>query len=195
MAESTLFDSSTVVKPVEYRPIDGFPGFDGFPGYRAGSDGSVWSCLTRGGGKHGRQTDKWRKRSQKLTADGRWMIVLCRKEGQKSLCVHPLILAAFKGPRPQGMECCHNNGNPADNRIENLRWATHQENMDDRSRHGRTQRHEAHSAAKVTWLIVRAIREEHSRGNAVGAQLAKKYGLSKTQTYAIIKGTQWKPDP
>jgi hypothetical protein len=39
--------------------------------------------------------------------------------------IHGAVLEAFVGPRPEGMEACHNNGNPAANRLENLRWDTH----------------------------------------------------------------------
>lgn len=50
--------------------------------------------------------------------------------------VHRLVLLTFIGPPPPDMECCHNNGDPADNRLINLRWASHLDNMDDKRRHG-----------------------------------------------------------
>jgi hypothetical protein len=53
-----------------------------------------------------------------------------------SQCVHRLVLLAFVGPAPDKHECCHNNGNPADNRLENLRWGTRSENIKDAIRHG-----------------------------------------------------------
>ena len=53
-----------------------------------------------------------------------------------TLSVHRLILETFVGQCPDGMECCHNNGIANDNRIENLRWDTHENNNKDRKRHG-----------------------------------------------------------
>jgi hypothetical protein len=50
--------------------------------------------------------------------------------------VHRLVLETFVGPCPDGMECCHNNGDPADNRLENLRWDTLSSNAYDRVEHG-----------------------------------------------------------
>lgn len=55
----------------------------------------------------------------------------------KTVRVHLLVLLAFSGPRPDGLEACHNNGDPLDNRLANLRWDTRLENMRDVVRHGR----------------------------------------------------------
>ncbi len=54
----------------------------------------------------------------------------------KSRFAHSLVLLAFVGPCPEGMECCHNNGDELDNRLDNLRWGTHSENVLDTVRHG-----------------------------------------------------------
>lgn len=54
--------------------------------------------------------------------------------------VHHIVLEAFVGPRPEGMECCHANDIPDDNRLENLRWGTKSSNMQDQVRNGRNHR-------------------------------------------------------
>ena len=43
--------------------------------------------------------------------------------------VHHAVLEAWGYPRPPGMECDHINGDPQDNRLENLEWVTPQENV------------------------------------------------------------------
>lgn len=50
--------------------------------------------------------------------------------------VAPLCLATYKGPRPNGMMACHNNGNVDDNSIDNLRWDTQSNNILDCVTHG-----------------------------------------------------------
>jgi hypothetical protein len=50
--------------------------------------------------------------------------------------VHRLVLEAFTGPCPQGMEACHNDGDPGNNAIGNLRWDTHASNIADVIAHG-----------------------------------------------------------
>lgn len=46
--------------------------------------------------------------------------------------VHRLVLEAFVGPCPDGMEACHGNDVPGDNRLENLRWDTKRANHADK---------------------------------------------------------------
>jgi hypothetical protein len=50
--------------------------------------------------------------------------------------VHTLVLLAFVGPPPEGCECCHEDGDRANNRLTNLRWDTRQANILDEVAHG-----------------------------------------------------------
>lgn len=68
--------------------------------------------------------------------DGRLRVHLQRAGSSVKLQVHRLVLQAFVGPCPPGMECRHLNGDEQDNRVENLRWGTPSENARDRVRHG-----------------------------------------------------------
>jgi hypothetical protein len=46
--------------------------------------------------------------------------------------VHRLVLEAFVGPCPDGMECLHSpDATRTNNRLDNLRWGTHQDNVDE----------------------------------------------------------------
>lgn len=50
--------------------------------------------------------------------------------------VHLMVMAAFVGPLPVELETRHLNGNPQDNRLENLAYGTRSENFLDTVRHG-----------------------------------------------------------
>lgn len=63
-------------------------------------------------------------------------VVLCRAPSQTTRSVHSLVLEAFVGPRPDGMEACHGFGGQVDNRLVNLRWDTLSENNYDMVRQG-----------------------------------------------------------
>lgn len=78
------------------------------------------------------------------TREGHLRVSLHRSGRRKMVYVHALVLEAFVGPRPEGLEGRHRNGVPDDNRAENLEWGTRAENVLDSVRHG------THSAASKT---------------------------------------------
>ncbi len=108
--------------------------------------------------------------------------------------VHRLVLLVFVGPCPPGMGCRHLNGNPADNRLENLAWGTHTENMADRNRHGNYTRGSRHFNAKLTEDDVRLMRRLKQDGWSLG-RLTRLFGISKTTVAQIVKGKFWKHVP
>lgn len=97
----------------------------GYASYEVSSLGRVRSLL-RG---------KPRVLSQWSTPSGH-MKVRVGGRGEPGRYVHQLVLFAFAGPRPAGMVARHLNGDPTDNRPENLAWGTHSENNYDAVRHG-----------------------------------------------------------
>lgn len=78
------------------------------------------------------------ERIRKLTVDesGYAIIGLSTPEGTITRFVHRVVLEAFVGFRPDGMECRHLDGDSLNNRIDNLRWGTPSENAWDRVVHG-----------------------------------------------------------
>lgn len=58
----------------------------------------------------------------------------------RNIKIHVLVALAFIGPRPEGMEIRHLDGDPANSHVSNLAYGTHAENMRDMVRHGRTNR-------------------------------------------------------
>jgi len=64
-------------------------------------------------------------------------IILHKNKINQSFLIHRLVLETFVDKCPTGMEACHNNGIRTDNRIENLRWDTHENNLKDTIKHGR----------------------------------------------------------
>lgn len=116
-----------------WKPVKGFTGR-----YEVSSEGRVRSlpqAIVCEGPVKGRYTSF---RQGKLLRPGRMpgghlSVALGKGNSQ---CVHKLVLNAFVGPAPDGYECLHINGNPADNRLQNLRWGTRSENIKDAVRHG-----------------------------------------------------------
>ena len=97
-----------------------------------------------------------------------------------SQCVHRLVLNAFVGVAPDGYECLHVNGNPADNRLENLRWGTRSENIKDKTRHGL-------SKLKPADIVeIKAALKNNRYG--LQAELARKFNVLDCTISDIKKG-------
>ena len=113
-------------KLVEYREVVGYPG------YRVGSDGSVWSCWRLAGGGSGRHSfisSDWRELTKKAGSRGYPIVGLTRDKKVKTVYVQSLVLEAFVGPRPAGMQACHYPDPTATNvALCNLKWGTPSEN-------------------------------------------------------------------
>lgn len=104
--------------------------------------------------------------------------------------IHRLVLEAFVGPCPPGMEGCHNNGIRDDNRLENLRWDTSLANAKDRELHGTLARGERSGNARLTIEQVRVIRA--SRGQCPAAVVARMFGCCPRTIRDIWGGRSWK---
>lgn len=94
--------------------------------------------------------------------------------------VHQLVMRTFVGEPPEGMEVLHNNGDPTDNRLENLRYGTRTENILDVYGQGKVWR-------KLSIDDVQAIRFGFYCGIS-GVELSKMFGVSQSIISAIRKG-------
>lgn len=99
----------------------------------------------------------------------------------KRVSVHQLVMLAFIGPPPPGMEVCHRDNNPRNNRLENLRYDTHMNNMIDVAIAGNRGRQ------KLRVEDVLEIRERLGRGET-GASLAREFQVTPAAISAIRQG-------
>lgn len=94
--------------------------------------------------------------------------------------VHQLVALTFHGPRPEGQDVRHLDGNPLNNRAENLAYGTRTDNILDVYRIGKAWR-------TLTIDDVRNIRQRISEGEK-GADIARIYGVSQGCISSIKKG-------
>lgn len=102
--------------------------------------------------------------------------------------VHKLVLQEFVGKRPDGLECCHNNGDPTDNRLSNIRWDTHRNNALDSKRHGSFPLGENNGKSKLKDKDAIDIKYYLWCGTDA-KYLAKMYGVSRCTIYSIKNET------
>lgn len=107
--------------------------------------------------------------------------------------LHSLVMEAFVGPRPDGQEIRHLDGDPENFRLSNLAYGTKEENDADKRRHGNVLTGGRHPMAKLSESDIPHIREMH--GKASSEVVAKQFGVSSGTILMIWKRSIWKHVP
>ena len=132
-----------------------------------------------------KQCDRYGHRHIRLYSNGR----------KYTLPVGRIVLEAFVGPCPVGMQCRHLNGCASDNHVENLCWGTAKENCLDTVAHGHhvavPHPGETNPHARLTWLEVTEIRSLAQSGMRTG-QIAARFHLNPATVYRIVRNAAWK---
>ncbi|TXH10486.1 MAG: hypothetical protein E6R04_05275 [Spirochaetes bacterium] len=116
----------------KWMPVVGYEGC-----YEVSDSGRVRSVARTTVRSNGRpHTLTQQIRAQKETGKGYRSVTLIRDAKLRTFTVHRLVLEAFVGPRPEGNECRHLDGNPSNNNLGNLAWGTPSENQRDSLAHG-----------------------------------------------------------
>jgi hypothetical protein len=160
-------------------------GVEGLIGYAVSSDGSVWSC--RKGGRWGYFLHNWVKLKPGLDRQGYEFVNI----GRKSRPVHTLVLTAFLGRCPNGLECRHVNGDKRDNRVINLQWGTRLENAQDKKRHGTQPFGEQHPRSVLREDHIVEIRKLAASKTITYREIAEKYNVSDETIRQVVSGSTW----
>ncbi len=175
----------TLPPGVQIKPIPGHPG------YYASSDGRLWSCRRRRIGGFSSTMAPLKATPSKKTG----YLGLTLASDRKSHRVHRLILETFVGPCPPGMEACHDpDPDPANCRLENLRWDTRQANRDDMTREGRGVIGTKNGRAVLDEDKVQEIRRL-ARTGVSQRGLARRFGVNRVSIKYILVGRNWKHLP
>lgn len=134
-----------------WSPVLGWEGY-----YEVSEMGDVRSIERRGKTQFGERGYggvvltplKTRYPSVNLTAPGR----------RSQRTIHVLVLESFVGPRPDGMDACHHDGNRGNYALSNLRWDTRRANHADKIRHGTLPLGERVHNSRLNRELVRWIR-------------------------------------
>lgn len=172
------------ILPLPIVPNVGVRHVPGFPGYAVSDDGQVFSC------RHF-QPPTWRRIKPLYYPRSKaylyvWLHI---KDKRKRFAIHQLVLLAFIGACPNGLQCCHNNGNPHDNKLSNLRYDTAKSNMKDRAIHGYVG--EKVATSKLTEAQVKEIRKLFSLGYTRSA-IAAQFNITPTNVSNVVKRRWWK---
>ena len=153
----------------EWRPI---PGYDG---YEVSDQGNVRSYYKLAGSPRGYiLTDKPQRILRGALKAKGYRFVILRADGKShNKMIHQLMLLAFVGPCPDGMEACHNDSNPKNNRLDNLRYDTHEGNLRDR--------------CPLSPELLTCLRYQVANGENVN-NLIKAYGVDRSFIIDVCSG-------
>jgi hypothetical protein len=163
------------------------PGWEGL--YEVSDRGCVRSldkiCGARNGGKALR---RGRVLSPVVKAGRYLAVTLADRAHRKQHFVHDLVLLAFVGEKPSGMQACHFDDVYQNNVLANLRYGTPKENTADAVRNNKKPRGSAHGCAKLTEADVLTIRNTP----LTNREIARIYGIHPAHVYGIRTRKTWK---
>ena len=169
-----------------WKPI---PSFEGL--YEISEFGTIKSLARKETTKAGWSRIKNEKTLKPYKCkDDRLYVDLCVNYKKTRSSVHRLVLLAFVGPCPEGMEACHNDGNHRNNHYSNLRWDTHKNNLDDKYKHGTHICGENHKLSKLKEDDVRKIRDMATKKVSV-TKIAETFNVSRRLIRKILTGLAW----
>jgi len=168
----------------------------GVVGYDVSDFGNVRSYLRKGNYR------------EKVGPAPRLLKIRVREQGQRRAAVslpgpegrygnrsvHRLVMAAFVGPCPPGMEVAHLNGDATDNRLVNLIYATHVVNESHKRGHGTVASGERNGHAKLQGWQVAEMKYLAERG-IPQARIAALFDIPRTVVSDVITGKSWSEHP
>jgi len=151
---------------------------DEFSEYRVYSNGMVWSHVS------GKMLKQW------LDKDGYKRVELSSRGEQFPRAVHRLVAAKYLGA-PNRRQVNHKNGVKTDNRVSNLEWVTHGENMLHAAKTGLTKRGEAHAHSKLSEMEVLEIRRLCAEG-LTPREVSLKFKVGRRMCSDIVNRKNWR---
>lgn len=180
---------------------------EGFQGYRVDTEGNVWSCKKPLRKKLGKGfevifSNEWKIRKPSHGDTYGHLVINFGKskltKGGAAKQLHRLVAQAFI-PNPNNYPVvCHNDGNPKNNHVENLRWDTYRGNVLDRAKHGRNWSKapkvwgEKNHFSKLNDQKVKLIRLLHAQFKWKQKNIAAIFSISSNNISEIVRRKTWK---
>jgi hypothetical protein len=129
------------------------------------------------------------------SADGYLTISGSADRHHINMTVHRVVASAFLGPRPQGYEINHKDGNKTNNRPSNLEYVTHLENLRHAIEVLKVQQHHPQGVenknSKLTPDKISLIRRLRKQGYTQ-QQIATVIGVAQTTVGRVLLRRTWR---
>lgn len=155
----------------------------GWPKYRASKEGQI-------------EGPSGKLLRPRVDRDGNDRVALYNDNGRTDMTWGRVILLTFVGEPPEGKpHALHGEHGRHSHRVDNLRWGSHTDNMQDRERDGTTNRGKAvnrgtrNANSKLNESKVRQIKG--LLGSTTQAEIARQFGVSPATITEIKQGKRW----
>lgn len=139
---------------------------------------------------------------------GYFQVSLCKNSKAYKKQIHQVVLQAFIGPCPKGLEVNHKNGIKSDNRLDNLEYMTHAENNKHAIQTGlhkepsgdnhytkkhpeKVRRGSNSNLAKLTEEQIKKIRALWNRKEKTQKEISILFNIHKTTVSYIVNNKVW----
>lgn len=127
-----------------------------------------------------------------LPKSGYLMVKIVESDGvTRHNYIHRIVLRVFRGEPPNGMEGAHNDGDPGNNRLNNLRWDTHSRNDADKDIHGTRPIGSKHANSKINEETAEKIKSLLSSGKSQ-VDISRGLGVHISCIANIAQGKAWR---
>lgn len=153
-----------------WKPVCGYEGL-----YEVSNFGRVKS-LKGWNGKHYIEREKILK--QGFTTTGYKRVDLVKNKQRKTLKVHRLVITAFQGEDKERQIVNHIDGNPINNKLENLEWCTQKENIEHALRTGLKKRNTIDKSE---------LEHEYCELRLPSEEIARRHNCTKPTVYKHLR--------
>lgn len=140
--------------------------------------------------KGGTKLKKFGYLKPQLDKDGYYIVRLYKNTLGRTFKIHRLVALVFI--KKSKLQVNHKDTNKQNNHLDNLEYLSNQQNRDHACKNGLHAKGEKAGGAKLYIEDIQRIRFNYSNGFEIThAQLAKEYGVSRSQIGRIIRGERW----
>ena len=168
--------------PELWQPIKGYEGL-----YEVSDQGRVRSLERKAQTYQGFRRVRGRILKGQKIPGGYLTVMLYKNNETERLYIHRLVATAFCSNPLAFSYALHGNDIKTDNRASNLRWGTHQQNVDEAVERGRHTHGESVGNSKLKEVQVLAIRQDPRPYKIIAAA----YGVTDSNIGCIKRRETW----